>query len=78
MPWTDPELRRAVRVAFERLPERERLVVALRDVRGLGSEEVCELLQLSAEDERALLHRGRTAVCSAVEDLLEPAAATAA
>ena len=35
-------------------------VVTLRDVEGLRSEEVCDLLDISAENQRVLLHRGRS------------------
>jgi RNA polymerase sigma-70 factor, ECF subfamily len=42
------------------LPEQQRTVVALRDVHGLSSDEVCSLLGLSATNQRVLLHRGRS------------------
>jgi RNA polymerase sigma-70 factor (ECF subfamily) len=65
--WDDPErrvlsleLRDDLRAALEELPERQRLVVTLRDVEGLGPDEVSELLGLSPGNERVLLHRGRT------------------
>jgi RNA polymerase sigma-70 factor, ECF subfamily len=65
--WDEPErraisleLRDELRIALRELPERQRLVVTLRDVEGLDSTEVCELLGLSAGNERVLLHRART------------------
>jgi RNA polymerase sigma-70 factor (ECF subfamily) len=42
------------------LPVQQRTVVALRDVHGMTSEEVCSLLELSASNQRVLLHRGRS------------------
>ena len=39
------------------LPERQRSVVALRDIHGLSSEEVSSLLGLSVGNQRVLLHR---------------------
>lgn len=42
------------------LPEQQRMVVVLRDVHGLTSDEVCSLLDLSAGNQRVLLHRGRS------------------
>lgn len=42
------------------LPEQQRMVVELRDVHGLTSDEVCSFLDLSASNQRVLLHRGRS------------------
>ena len=71
---TDPEtgalsseLRNVVWAAVEALPGRQREVVVLRDVQGFGSEEACEILGLTAENQRVLLHRGRAKVRSALE-----------
>lgn len=52
---------------LEKLPETQRVVVTLRDVEGLESGEVCEMLQISAANQRVLLHRGRTALRRALE-----------
>jgi RNA polymerase sigma-70 factor (ECF subfamily) len=41
------------------LPERQRQVVLLRDVEGLSSEDVCDVLGISTGNQRLLLHRGR-------------------
>ena len=46
-------------------------VVALRDVEGLGAEEVCELLEISEGNQRVLLHRGRSGVRDALEGYLD-------
>ena len=40
--------------------EQQRTVLALRDVHGLTSDEVCSFLGLSAINQRVLLHRGRS------------------
>jgi RNA polymerase sigma-70 factor, ECF subfamily len=45
---------------LEDLPARQRQVVVLRDIDGLSGDEVCDLLGLSAGNQRILLHRGRT------------------
>lgn len=54
------EMRAELTTALAALPERQSAVVTLRDVLGHSSAEVCELLQLSAANERVLLHRGRS------------------
>jgi RNA polymerase sigma-70 factor (ECF subfamily) len=48
-----------IRSAFAQLPDRQRMVVLLRDVEGTGSTEVRDLLGLSAGNQRVLPHRGR-------------------
>jgi RNA polymerase sigma-70 factor (ECF subfamily) len=63
----DREIRQVVEQALDRLPERQRLVVEMRDVQGLSAGETCAALQLSAENQRVLLHRGRAAVRTALE-----------
>jgi RNA polymerase sigma-70 factor, ECF subfamily len=54
------ETRSQLENGLAELPERQRIVVALRDVHGLSSDEVCTLLGLSASNQRVLLHRGRS------------------
>jgi RNA polymerase sigma-70 factor (ECF subfamily) len=49
------------------LPERQRVVVTLRDVHGLSSDEVCSILDLSAANQRVLLHRGRSQLRALLE-----------
>ena len=74
-PWeTDPEtgalsgeLRGVVSAAVEALPARQREVVVLRDIQGFGSEEVCQILGLTAQNQRVLLHRARARVRAALE-----------
>jgi RNA polymerase sigma-70 factor (ECF subfamily) len=60
-----------VKGAIDALPSRQRQVVALRDVSGLTANEVCGLLDLSPENQRVLLHRGRARVRAALERLDE-------
>lgn len=52
---------------LNKLPERQRTVVTLRDMLGFDSNEVCELLGISAANQRVLLHRGRAVVRQALE-----------
>jgi RNA polymerase sigma-70 factor (ECF subfamily) len=57
-----------IRIALQELPGRQREVLLLRDVDGLSSEEVCEVLDISEGNQRVLLHRGR----SRLRQVLEP------
>jgi RNA polymerase sigma-70 factor (ECF subfamily) len=53
--------------AICRLPARQQQVIRLRDVEGWDPEEVCESLELSAANQRVLLHRARAAVRAELE-----------
>ena len=55
---------------LDKLPERQRAVVTMRDMLGFDSAEVCELLDISVANQRVLLHRGRAAVRQVLEDYL--------
>jgi RNA polymerase sigma-70 factor (ECF subfamily) len=55
-------LARDIRAMVDSLPEGPRRVVLLRDVEGIPSGEVCELLGISEGNQRVLLHRGRARV----------------
>jgi RNA polymerase sigma-70 factor (ECF subfamily) len=71
------EFRARLREALVHLPERQQIVVTLRDVEGLSSDEVCDLLHLSAENQRVLLHRGRTRLRQALQSYEDDAVLTA-
>jgi RNA polymerase sigma-70 factor, ECF subfamily len=67
------EILRYLAGALTLLPVRQRTVVTLRDIQGLTSEEACELLGITAANQRVLLHRGRTRLREALEDYYRPA-----
>ena len=76
--WEDPErralsleLRADLREALQELPERQRLVVTLRDVEGLDIEEIARLLEVTPGNVRVLLHRGRTCLRALLADALD-------
>jgi RNA polymerase sigma-70 factor (ECF subfamily) len=48
-----------VRTALDALPQRQRQLIILRDLVGTSGEEAAEILELSAEAQRALLYRAR-------------------
>jgi RNA polymerase sigma-70 factor, ECF subfamily len=56
-----------LRSAMGDLPVRQREVVILRDVEGMSSEEVCEVLAISEGNQRVLLHRGRSKLRQVLE-----------
>jgi RNA polymerase sigma-70 factor, ECF subfamily len=52
------------------LPPAQRAVITLRDIVGWDADEVCELLGITAANQRVLLHRARTRVRKALEQYL--------
>jgi RNA polymerase sigma-70 factor (ECF subfamily) len=64
-------LRESIKASLEELPARQRAVVVLRDVDGLSSREVCEVLDITDANQRVLLHRGRSRLRQALEAELE-------
>ena len=74
--WTDEtperlalaaETRAVMEAAVQGLPPSQRAVLVLRDEEGLGTEEICNLLDLTVTNQRVLLHRARTRVRQALE-----------
>ena len=61
------ETRDVIRAAIDRLPASQRLVVTLRDVEGWDAAEACAALEISAANQRVLLHRARARVRDALE-----------
>ncbi|MEU5266225.1 sigma-70 family RNA polymerase sigma factor [Amycolatopsis sp. NPDC021455] len=67
--WPSPEgtalaleVRQVIAGALDELPARQRAVISLRDVADHSADEVCELLEITAANQRVLLHRARAAV----------------
>jgi RNA polymerase sigma-70 factor (ECF subfamily) len=73
------EARAVVDDAIEMLPDTQRAVITLRDVKGFTSQEACEVLGLTEVNQRVLLHRARSKVRARLEEYLgssEPSAVT--
>lgn len=59
-----------VREMIDRLPPVQKAVLIMRDVEGHDSARTCELLELSPENQRVMLHRARTRIRNEIEALL--------
>jgi RNA polymerase sigma-70 factor (ECF subfamily) len=82
-PWPSPEqnmlageVQAQVEAALAALPERQRVVITLRDVEGYSSDEVCSILDISAANQRVLLHRARAFVRGRLEEYFVASAAS--
>lgn len=67
------ETQGVIRAAIERLPASQQLVVSLRDIEGWTAEEISDALDLTAVNQRMLLHRARSTVRDALARHLAPA-----
>ena len=56
------ESREQIEMAIAALPDTQRQVITFRDLEGLSSEEVCNILDVTETNQRVLLHRARTRV----------------
>jgi RNA polymerase sigma-70 factor (ECF subfamily) len=79
-PWQKPERRLLsleardhLKQALTQLPDRQRLIVGLRDIDGYSAGEVCDLLDVSHENQRVLLHRGRSRLRAVLEEYVDAA-----
>jgi RNA polymerase sigma-70 factor (ECF subfamily) len=61
------DARRVMLEAIAALPDRQREVLALRDIQGYSAAEVCNALELTETNQRVLLHRARSKVRAALE-----------
>jgi RNA polymerase sigma-70 factor, ECF subfamily len=75
--WGEPEERLGtaetldmIRAAIDELSPTQALVITMRDIEGLSSEEVCNALDITETNQRVLLHRARSKVRRALEEYL--------
>ena len=71
------ETRAVVDDAIAMLPDMQRAVIALRDVRGFTAQEACDVLGLTEANQRVLLHRARSKVRARLEEYLGSAETSA-
>ena len=76
--WSSPEVRLAQAEARDtmlatiaELPPRQREVITLRDIQGYSAAEARNALGVSETNQRVLLHRARSKVRAALEELLD-------
>ena len=58
-----------VQAVIDRLPAGQRAVILLRDMEGRDAEETCAVLEISAENQRVLLHRARSRIRQEIDAL---------
>ena len=56
-----------VKGAIAELPQPQQRVIAMRDIAGYSAEEACDALEISAGNQRVLLHRARSHVRTVLE-----------
>ncbi|MCA9643557.1 MAG: sigma-70 family RNA polymerase sigma factor, partial [Myxococcales bacterium] len=69
----EKQLLELVETCLEELPERQRMVLVLRDIEGFDGPTAAQMLDLSEENQRVLLHRGRARLRTAVDRRLKAA-----
>ena len=76
--WSSPEIRlaqddarRTMLEAIAELPPRQREVITLRDIQGYSAAEARNALGVSETNQRVLLHRARSKVRAALEELFD-------
>jgi RNA polymerase sigma-70 factor (ECF subfamily) len=79
-PWTSipeeellsSETMKVIQQAIDALPESQKMVITLRDIEELPSQEICNILGISETNQRVMLHRARARVREALENYLQP------
>lgn len=61
------EVLEALKGAIEALPPNQKVVLTLRDIEGLDSNEVCNVLDITETNQRVILHRARTRLRAILE-----------
>ena len=64
------EGREQIDKAIEKLPMVQKQVITLRDIEGLTSKEICNILDVSETNQRVLLHRARSRVRQSLANYL--------
>jgi len=62
---------------IETLPAGQKTILVMRDMEGQSAEDACELLGISPENQRVMLHRARGRVRKAIDDLMRRPSAVA-
>jgi RNA polymerase sigma-70 factor (ECF subfamily) len=70
----DREAQDVIAASLDAMPPSQRLVMTLRDLEGWSSDEVCSALEITAGNQRVLLHRARSRVRMSLERYFREAA----
>ena len=62
--------REMLRKALQRLPEKERIAITLRDIEGLSTPEVAAILETSESTVRSHISRGRVHMKDAIDEMM--------
>ena len=65
------EILAQIEKAIQTLPSNQRQVIILRDIEGVDSEEICQILNITSTNQRVLLHRARSKVRWALNPYLQ-------
>lgn len=65
------EVAAEIEAAIQTIPPRQAMVLRMRDLQGMTSQEVCNVLEISETNQRVLLHRARHKVRSVLEGYLQ-------
>ena len=64
------ECRETIEAAISALPLTQRQVITLRDLEGVSSQDICNILNISETNQRVLLHRARAKVRQSLQHYL--------
>lgn len=62
------QLRDCINKTLKTLPPQQQAVISLRDMEGLDTEVICNILEISETNLRVLLHRARSRIREAIDD----------
>ncbi len=65
------EIQAQIEKAIQALPSHQQQVIILRDIEGVDSKDICQILHITSTNQRVLLHRARSKVRRALNPYLQ-------